>query len=602
VVLTQKSEWLLTNRFGGYASSTFSCINTRTYHALLNSASLTKGFRVQLLNTLEEHVQIDEEVYPLSAHRYRDVIYPEGHKNLESFGFKKRQVWWQYKLGEFHVYKTILFNTDRESLVISYSSTKPFVLKLRPLLSFRSHHLCQKWGEPSFVVEKAQNEVVVKEEKTKPTLVFSTKSGSFVHSQVWYYGFLYEEDKARGVNHIEDLFSPGEFTLQGDRVELDVRVEPALEVRHPTIDEGELSKFVVDTHNFQAIIAGYHWFWEWCRDSMVVLPVLVERTRSLDFARRVLTKYFSAMDQGFLPTGFDENNKPFYTSVDSSLWSAYAVKRISALGAQNFVFEFVPYFEKMFEGYSSGSKFGVKLTQSLIYHASPGATWMDASFEGKFFTPRTGYAVEVNALWLLTLKLLSEYSQNASDRAYFAEELKKANENFLKLFSCEQGLADTLDNEFKKSPEIRPNSLFALAFGFVDEQTAKRTLSTVRRHLLTPFGIRTLSPLDPLYKPKYEGDREARDAAYHNGSVWPWLVGAYFDSCELYDSAELEYFSRTIKPLLELAKQNNGLVPEIFDGEPPHTPRGCIAQAWSVCELLRVASRLKQKGLLGTNL
>jgi len=592
-------EWLLTNAFGGYASSTMGCINTRSYHSLLTSASSTGGVRVQLVNTLEERVSFQaDESYYLSTHRYRDVYHPDGLTHMLSFGGDKRGVWWAYKLGSNILIKRFYFNRLEESFRIEYSSEGEFSLEIRPLISFRNHHDVIKANTTSYSVNPMGLErVVIKCEPWPLSLVMRLDGGDYKHEPYWYYGFLYEEEAARGGNPVEDLYSPGVFTGKGRHVVFESWVEPARRVEYK-LGETPLSTYLAFNPH-PLIVAGYYWFWDWCRDTMIVLPTLYRSTGDIQLVDAIFERYFNSIREGFLPTGFDEAGKPFYNSVDTSLWAAYAVYAICGQTSSNrFALKYRGKLEEVFEGYKNGSMFGVKVVDGLVYHEAKGATWMDAYYEGVHYTPRNGFAVEVNALWLLLLKLLKSTATTPSELEQLEKEVSEFKSSFNKRFPSEFGLYDTLKADFQPSDprEIRPNMLFALSLhdDLVDGETARRVLELTRRELLTPYGLRTLNPGHPSYRSRYEGDRASRDAAYHNGTVWPWLLGAYIDGCLNYDKPGVESVRYVISPLLTLANTKNYIINEVFDGEPPHTPRGCVAQVWSTAELLRITERLSQ--------
>jgi glycogen debranching enzyme len=596
-MLSRTDEWLATNSFGGYASSTFSGVNTSCYHGLLNSASITGGDRIQLLNSLEEYVQLDGEAYALSTHRYKDTYYPDGVSRLQSFGWKANSLWWVFLLGSVYLVKELDFSWNPEAVVLTYHAAEPFTLNVRPLLSFRSHHSTRSWGEGIFAVETRNGSAVFRVDAVKPVLKLSSEQGKFNENGVWYYNFFYENSFSRGVNSSEDLFSPGEYVLKGSRVKLVAEVQPTKQSEfEPGSKAQALRFFTVERQGFPVLVAGYHWFWDWCRDSMIVLPTLVEQTASLEIAESILNRYFADAEAGFLPNGFGEwDNKPYYSSVDASLWAGYAIRRIFELtGSRSFLDRHYSKLVSVYEGYLAGSKLGVKFNQHLLGHEAPGATWMDAAFEGVYFTPRNGYAVEVNALWLYLLELLTTMESSQLDRAALREEMINFKEQFVKRFTAPFGLFDSLNADFQPSDEIRPNMLFAASLhpDLLEPNQAKLMLSTVRRHLLTPYGLRTLNPTHAKYRGSYNGDRAARDAAYHNGTVWPWLLGAYMDACINYEPTDLPYFERLIQPLVQLGYKTGGLIPEIFDAEQPFAPKGCIAQAWSTSELIRVTTKL----------
>jgi Glycogen debranching enzyme len=590
-------EWLLTNAFGGYASSTVGCINTRAYHSLLTSASSTGGVRVQLVNTLEERASFNpDESYYLSTHRYRDAYHPDGLNRMLSFGSDESGVWWTFKLGSNILLKRFYFNRWEESFRIEYSSGGEFSVEIRPLISFRNHHDVIKAGAVPYSVRSMDLErVAIKCEPWPLSLVMKLAGGGYKHESYWYYGFLYEEEAARGGNSVEDLYSPGAFTAKGRQVVFEAWVEPARRVKH-TLKQTPLSTYLAFNPD-PLIVAGYYWFWDWCRDTMIVLPTLYSSTGDIQLVDAILERYFNSMRDGFLPTGFDEAGKPFYNSVDTSLWAAYAVYAICGqTSSLSLALKYKGKLEEVFEGYKNGSMLGVKVVDGLVYHEAKGATWMDATTRAYTTPPRNGFAVEVNALWLLLLKLLKSTTATTPELEQLQEEISKFKSSFNKHFPSAFGLYDTLRAGLQPSDphEIRPNMLFALSLhnDLVDGKTAIRVLESTRRELLTPYGLRTLNPGHPSYRPRYEGDRASRDAAYHNGTVWPWLLGAYVDGCLNYDESSVESTRYVIAPLLTLAHSKNYIINEVFDGEPPHTPRGCVAQAWSTAELLRITEKL----------
>ncbi|MEM0120935.1 MAG: amylo-alpha-1,6-glucosidase [Thermoprotei archaeon] len=590
-------EWLFTNLFGGYASSTMGCVNTRAYHTLLTSASNTGGMRIQLVNTLEEKVSFNNsEWHYLSTHRYTNVYHPDGLNHMLSFGFDESGLWWTFRFDSHTLLKRFSFGRIEESFRIEYLSADEFNVEVRPLISFRDHHGVIRANTVSYDVATIQHGyIAVKSEPWPLRLVLSILGGDFKLEPYWYYSFFYEEEAARGGNTTEDLYSPGPFIGRGKQVVLEARVEPPRRVEYALKKTPLLTYLAFNPHPL--IVAGYYWFWDWCRDTMIVLPTLYRLTGDIRLVDQILDRYFGFMSSGFLPTGFDESGKPFYNSVDTSLWAAYALNALCELtSSKELALRYRGKLKEIYEGYRSGSMLGVKLVDGLVYHGAKGATWMDAYFEGVHYTPRNGFAVEVNALWLLLLKLLYSTATSDDEVESLQKEIQTFKASFNTHFTSTFGLYDTLKVDLQPSDphEIRPNMLFALSLhnDLVNKESAARTLEWTRRALLTPFGLRTLNPDHPAYRPRYIGDRASRDSAYHNGTVWPWLLGAYVDACQNYDPPSVEYTRYIIEPLLRLAHAKNYILNEVFDGEPPHTPRGCVAQAWSTSELLRITLKI----------
>ncbi len=547
-----------------------------------------------MVNTLEEAVKFDGgDQFYLSTHRYyRDVYHPDGVTYLSGFGQKGNQVWWAFKLAQHLLVKRLYFGREREFFEVQYSSPESFTLEVRPLLSFRIHHDVVRVNQRSFTVKSDPTGAVTVREASWPIILKLVLDGGRMREDpCWYYNFYYAKEEERGSNYIEDLYSVGVFTATGTKLVLRGWIEPVKTAPKDYMQTPLSTYLAFSPHPI--IVAGYYWFWDWCRDTMIVLPTLYESTGDIGLVTGILDRYFAAEEGGFLPTGFDEAGNAFYNSVDTSLWAAYAVNRICvAASSWALASRYASKFESVWEGYEAGNMLGVKIVDGLVYHGSYGATWMDAYYDGVYYTPRSGFAVEVNALWLLLLKTLYQATANQGDRAQLDEDIQRFKRSFNTRFQAPFGLYDTLKLDFEASDpsEIRPNMLFAISLhsDLVDESTAHKILSEVRRKLLTPFGLRTLNPGHPNYKPRYNGDRRSRDAAYHNGTVWPWLLGAYFDACIRYEPHSVEYSAYVIRPLVERAQLHNQLVDEVFDAEPPHAAGGCPAQAWSTSELIRI--------------
>ena len=356
------------------------------------------------------------------------------------------------------------------------------------------------------------------------------------------------------------------------------------------------------------VIAGYHWFGDWGRDTMISLPGLALTTRRFDEAAQILRTFARYADRGMLPNRFpDGDEAPEYNTVDATLWWFHALDAYRrATGDLDLAREQFPLLAEVIDWHVRGTRHGIRLdpADGLLLAGEPGVqlTWMDAKIGDWVVTPRTGKPIEVNALWLNALEVMAELAtrQGQSD-THYRELADRARAGMQRFWSETDGyLYDVIDPEDQGDPSLRPNQVFALSLphrAFSPAQEAA-VLTAIREHLLTPYGLRTLTPTHPAYVGQYAGDAAHRDSVYHQGTVWPWLLGAYVDATLNVRGATPEVRSELrelIRPLLDHLARDAclGSISEIFDGDPPHRPRGCVAQAWSVAEVLRAYARIE---------
>jgi len=592
-----KHEWIETNGVGGWASSTIVCANTRRYHGLLVAGSRSRSERRVLVSKIDETLVIGEERYELGCNRYPGAISPLGFEWMTSF---RRDLFpeFEYEAGGVRLRKTIVCPRGENTTIVLYEvleASSPFQMRLRPFFANRDFHSLMKRSETW----------------TAPVVTIDVPGATFEPWPDWYYNFEYEAEQERGLDFSEDLQTPGEYVVEleaGSRLPVVLSVGRVLQPAAPggletpphieALIERERARreqfagndlflaadqFIVDRDAGQGIIAGYHWFGEWGRDAMISLPGLCIATGRTDDAREVLRRFLSVADRGMIPNRFPEGSDvPEYNSVDAGLWLFVAVWHyIQATGD----LQFVPALVEMLACLDRGTRFNIHVDDDgLLYAGAAGVqlTWMDAKVGDWVVTPRRGKPVEVNALWYNALKITAELTNDDALHAR-AEGVRL---RFSEVFWNEQASCcyDVVEGPMRDG-SIRPNQLFALSLPFplIEGERAESVLQVCEAKLLTPYGLRTLSPDDDRYRGTSTGPQSERDAAYHQGTVWPWLIGAYSDAVHRVRGERPEFPAL----IAHLSEAGLGSISEVFDGDAPHTPRGCIAQAWSVAELLR---------------
>lgn len=628
-----KQEWLLTNGKGAYAASTVVGCNTRKYHGLLIAATLPPVGRIMALNRIGEVLTLaghDEKLLELSVNQFGDKFHPRGDELLEKFELADT-VKWTYEVHGITIEKELQIVWGENRIGVRYTidpAGRQCELRLLPFVSLRDFHSVLKVGK-HFDVATAPSGVRVSDQAH--TLRIDADGADFVLSQDWWYGQTYAIETYRGQDDTEDLFSPGGFVLSTDKkstITLWAAVgeyEPAdwaqAQQRRPdpcrpgrSIVQCDTSSplvrrlihaagdFIVDRKNpdgstGRTIMAGYPWFSDWGRDTMISLPGLLLLTGRFDDACQVLKVFAQYVSDGMIPNRFDDyTNEPSYNTVDASLWFIHAVFEYLKYSKDQATFDqyLHPACQKIIDGYRAGTRYHIKMDESdgLVTQGDQDTqlTWMDARDNGISFTPRQGKAVEINALWYHALMLMGEKELAAKTAKNFREKF---------WISPFRGLADVV-NGTDRDTSIRPNQIFAVSLPNSpltrDQQSA--VVEVVRRELLTPAGLRSLAASDPKYHGHYGGAQFQRDSAYHNGTVWAWLIGPFLQaylnvndhSADARKQA-IAWITPLIGPLLITGCI--GQISEIFEGDPPHAPRGCFAQAWSVAEVLRLAVELE---------
>jgi predicted glycogen debranching enzyme len=632
-------EWLETNGLGGYASSTIFGLNTRKYHGMLTVALSPPVARVLLASHIDETVIINGVRLEISSNEYDAIVFPEGYRYLDEVRLDPYPVF-TYVVGGVRLEKSIFMVHGENTTYVTYSIERlpngprqsQVVLEIRPLLAFRDHHgLAVETGDFDTGFDATRGNVGFKPYEHMPALNISFEDGRFEYDPHWYNSFRYRREYESGYRCNEDLFSPGRFVFSfEDRSSVslafstepdavrDVEAKRALEIerRRRLADRpfaaGDLAQqllraaddFIVRRgREACSIVAGYPWFTDWGRDTMISLPGLTLATGRVEEARKIIDVFLASMKDGLIPNRFsDSSSDAEYNTLDATLWLFEAVRSYYDItGDGEFVADVLPKLREAISHHLEGTRFGIKADDDgLLRGGTEGVqlTWMDAKIGDKVITARMGKPVEINALWYNALRVTADF---CADFGGLAEESKydllahRVFENFNRDFwNRAKGCLFDYVAEGHKDDAVRPNQVFAVSLTYpVLEHTKWRAVvDVVERELLTPYGLRTLSPLNPDYKGKYGGDLETRDHAYHQGTVWPWLIGPFI-------RAYLRAYGRsgqTVAYCLNLLQEFTGhlkdagigTISEIFDGDPPHRPSGCIAQAWSVAEILRV--------------
>lgn len=620
-----KREILATNRAGGYLSTTIVCCNTRKYHGLLVvPIEEFDGNNHVLLSNLGETIVQHGQAFNLGIQKYPGVYEPRGHKYIINFEYEP-VFKLTYRVGGVVLTKEIVLVHNEDQVLIRYTlldAHSDTILRLKPFLAYRDVHKLSKANMlANMRYDQEKNGIRSKLYNGFPPLYMQlSKENEFVAMPDWYYRVEYTEERSRGYDCQEDLFVPGYFECpikKGESiifsaalsaaapVGLKTKFQKLVDARAPRSSflnclKYSASQFVVKKGRDTEIVAGYPWFGSWGRDTFIALPgVTLSASGDVKSCKGVLDTMARQLNNGLFPNvGKDKNAA--YNSVDAPMWFFKALQEYEK-AIDNPSEVWTSYGSKMkaiLRSYRNGVNSYVGMRENgLIWADEPGKalTWMDAVVGGCPVTPRGGYQVEINALWYNAVCYTLRLANAAGDNA-FVKEWKampeKIKSSFMEVFwSVEKGyLADYVDGK-GQNVFVRPNQVIACALEYspIEDDRKQKVLEVVKRELLTPKGLRTLSPKNPFYQGCYEGDQKTRDEAYHQGTVWPWLLGYYIEA-QLRVYGKL--FVAEARELLAGFEEDMTLhgvcsIGEVYDGNPPYLPNGCISQAWSVGELLR---------------
>ena len=648
-------EWIVTNGLGGYASSTILNINKRKFHGLLFVAFNPPIDRHLLLSKIDEEIQIGNDRFPLNSNEFRDVMYPEGFRNLKGFALHPFPTF-HYQVSGVHVRKEIFMPYLKNMVVINYevfnALDESAALNLYPLVNMRHFYETTNKDDLQFSQKQISNGVMLESHPEESCLALISPDGNYIPDRnVWIERIYFRIDDSRGESCLDDNYQPGFFKIDlaprkvskfhvvaiggKRREEVAIYSEASksqfikkLYVEEINRREGLLKRFyeekmkirredwlnwlILSADSFivkrkstgkKSIIAGYHWFEDWGRDSLIAIPGLTLVTGRFRDAEEILLNFKQYCKRGLIPNRFPDKNgdEPVYDSVDATLWFFNAVLQyLKYTGNFDFVHkELWDTLQEIIERHIYGTMFNIHMDDDgLLLHGSR-LTWMDASVNGKPVTPREGKAVEIQALWYNALRVMETLSlkfgdENQSQKyRLIAEKTKKSfNEKFW--YSKGDYLFDVVTEE-KSDSSLRPNQIIAtyLDFCILDSQRRERMINVVWRELWGTYGLKSLSSDNLNYIGRCIGNFASRDTAYHNGTVWTWLLGPFvtaFLKAKQHKTYWRRFaFENFLQPLFyeENRRAGLGTLSEIFDGDPPHFPRGCISQAWSVAEPLR---------------
>jgi predicted glycogen debranching enzyme len=650
-------EWLLTNEHGSYSSSSIVGCNTRGYHGLLIGSLNPPVNRIMALAYCLEMVIVKGQSFNLSTFEFNDKFTPAGH-NLQKQFRQDFGVHFDYELDKLKLTKSIYLLRDKDTVALVYDFTsvpEPLEFVSRPFVGLRDFHTLQHSHAPLCARRLGDSVLVRHDVPNSCELFLNCPSVNFVVDRQWWFNFIYRNDRERGQDFTEDLWTPGFFKHRIEKpckIVLWATLSPPQSHCKPeeltglNIDtvrknllrhqenikhkansmrvskngnqvsdfetlcltaDAFIAKRQTNNHDRTTILAGYPWFADWGRDAFISLPGLLLSTGRFEEAKSVLTTFASAADEGMIPNRFDDKSgTTYFNSVDASLWFINAAFQYhKATGDSNtFNQELVPTIRWIIESYHKGTRFDIHADADGLITAGNDQTqltWMDAKFDGLAFTPRCGKAVEINALWYNALCLLADWDiENSEDSVRSPNDYKsmaeKVRTSFCELFWNESKsyLNDCILPDGSVEDSLRPNQIFAVSLGFspLSPSQQKAVVKAVQKQLLTPYGLRTLNVQNSRYHGIYTGPQQERDEAYHQGTVWSFLLGPFVESF-----LKINGFSRKskkkaaefIEPLLQHLTEDGclGSVSEIFDGDMPHKPKGCFAQAWGVAELIR---------------
>ncbi len=629
----REDEWLETDGLGGFASGTVGGIRTRRYHNVLMCATQPPAGRVVLVNGLEVWLETAGSIIALSSQRYTpDVIHPDGQARLVDFSTEPWPTWTYREPDHLMVRQELFVPHGRCETVIRWTAEGAMGCKLRvrPLMSGRDYHSLHRENGSFGFEGQVRNGGVQWQPYAGLPAICALHNGRYDFAPEWYRNFQYDEERARGLDYVEDLASPGVFSwdLGSGEAVLVLRAMPAgapivgeanpaqyaREVRTAERRRREsfasplkraADAYVVRRGKGQTIVAGYPWFTDWGRDTFIALRGLCLATGRFDVASSILLEWAETISEGMLPNRFpDGGEAPEYNSVDASLWYIVAVHELLAVDpalsgvGRDAKRKLERALLAIVDGYAGGTRYGIHMdADGLLAAGVPGVqlTWMDAKVGDYVVTPRIGKPVEVQALWLNALRIAGQIDAKWS--AVYRRSLATFQQRFWRENAgCLFDVIDVDHQWGKVDVSLRPNQIFAvggLPYPLLPRSQARRVVDTVERALLTPLGLRSLAPGDPQYCPHYAGGVWERDTAYHQGTVWPYLMGPFVEAWVRVRGTTVETCmvaqERFLSPLFDhLATAGLGHVSEIADAEPPHTPRGCPFQAWSVGEALRI--------------
>lgn len=626
-------EKLRTNRAGSYASSSIINCNTRSYHGLLVAPQpLINDDNHVLLADMDETLVANHYEFHLGSRMYKgEIMDPKGHKYLRDYNtdINPRLV---FRLGNIVLAKELIFAFNEDRILIKYTleeSDEKVQLRLRPFLAYRSVHNLTKANTSANTQHKAVQNGASWQMYPGYSRVYMqlSKKAEYIHAPDWYYDVEYIREKERGYDYLEDLFTPGYFDTSLKPGE-SIVISAGLDVKSPATFKRQFTsevkkrvkrdnfehclmnaaeEFIVHNKKQTEIIAGYPWFGRWGRDTFVSLPGLTLTRGDTKSFHEVMKTMLTELKDGLFPN-LGHGKTASYNSADTSLWFFWALHQYKIMTGndEKIWAQYGKFMKQILNHYKKGTLHQIRMHENgLVWAGETGkaVSWMDAIVYGKPVTPRTGFTVEINALWYEAIRFSLELATEAGDTVFINKWSKwpeKIKASFLATFWDEEKacLADYATYEYKDFT-IRPNMVIAAAMPYspLDQDMKFNIIELAKKDLLTPRGLRSLSPRNTDYKGKYRGNQTERDLAYHQGTAWPWLLGPFADAWLSVHLEKGKQFVQSIYLGFEkvMTEAGIGTVSEVYDGDPPHEAGGAISQAWSVAELNRIKWLLEQQ-------
>ncbi len=640
-------EWIVTNGIGGFASGTIAGCLTRRYHGLLIAALQPPVGRTQLVAGLDEIVRYAGAEYPLATHQWASgAVDPKGFLNIQSFRLEGMTPVWTFALADALLEKRILMRQGENTTYVEYTlvrASSAIEMEMKALVNYRDFHGSTHAGDWHMRIDPVENGVKIVAFDGATPFYLKCAGATCEPRHEWYRACFLPVEKERGLDDQEDLLFAAMFrkkltvgtsvtfaatteaqdaldggNARAKRSDHEAMLLETWQAGNPKAAEctNWLPQLVLAADQFivkrslpehpdgRSIIAGYHWFGDWGRDTMIALPGLTLANGRADVARQILLAFAGYADGGMLPNNFpDAGGKPEYNSVDAALWYFEAVRQyFAATQDGRTLLQLFPTLADMIDAHVKGTRYNIHVdpADGLLYAGAPGVqlTWMDARAGDWVVTPRTGKPVEVNALWINALETIAEFARLLARPSGGYEKLSvKAQKNFQKFWNEDRGCCfDVIDVPgVGNDAALRPNQIFGVSLPVspLTEEQQKAVVDVCAQHLLTSYGLRSLAPGEPGYQGHYSGGPRDRDAAYHQGTVWGWLLGPFvLAHLRVYgDRAEAMRF---LEPLgISVHMYGLGTLGEIFEGDAPFTPHGCIAQAWTVGEVLRAMREIQ---------
>jgi predicted glycogen debranching enzyme len=630
-------EWLVTNGMGGFASGTIAGVLTRRYHGILVAALKPPVGRMLLVAKLDESVRYGDEIYPLSTNRWAEgIVGPSGYRHIERFFLDGTTPVWRYACGDALLEKRIWMQQGENTTYVRYQllrSTRPLTLTFKSMINYRDYHGNTNGNGWNMELESFDHGIRVSAFPEATPFYLFCRGSEITLNQDWYYGFDLARERSRGLADREDHLHAATFqaslypgqsltfvasTEASPNLDGEVALRSQRSYEQKLIDSWKLDRskpketaplwirqlilaadqFIVNrSPNGKTIIAGYPWFSDWGRDTMISLPGLALTTSRTEIARSIIQTFAQHIDQGMLPNRFpDAGEIPEYNTVDATLWYFIAIHAYhQATDDLDLVHELFPALSNIIDWYCRGTRYNIHLdaADGLLYAGESGVqlTWMDAKVGDWVVTPRMGKPIEINALWYNALRIMAKFARLLGQPyREFDAMAERVLARFDRFWNESAGYCyDVLDTPKGHDDALRPNQIFTVSLPEspfnVNQQ--KAVVDACSRSLLTSYGLRSLAPSHPDYQGQYRGDQRQRDGAYHQGTVWGWLIGAYaIAHYRVYaDPVKAREF---LEPMANhLCAHGLGSLSEIFDGDAPMVPNGCIAQAWTVAEVLR---------------